>query len=169
LALPVGLVTLGGVRKVHYNLPQADMAWWAARIEQPLRTAALLVALVTVGVGVLGIASPDTLTTYRREYFATSTRFHTAGVVRLAMGLVVILFAPASRAPKTLRILGALMCLQAVSATLLGPDHARAVLEWETMRPRLLRAGALVAVASGAFMVFAVTAGRRRPKLNSAI
>lgn len=61
-----------------------------------------------------------------------------------------------------LRLLGALMCMQGLSASILGPEHARAVLEWETMRPALLRAGAFVALASGLFMVFAVTS-RRRP------
>jgi hypothetical protein len=79
------------------------------------------------------------------------------------MGLVVILAARASRAPKTMRALGVLMCLQAVSATVLGPDHARAVLEWETMQgTAVLRVGAAVALIAGGFMAFALTA-RRRP------
>jgi len=86
----------------------------------------------------------------------------------LAMGLVVILFAPHSRTPKTLLALGAVMCMQALTATLLGPDHARAVLEWETMHPALLRVGAVVAVAAGCFFVFAATTGRRLEKLNGA-
>ena len=77
------------------------------------------------------------------------------------MGLVVILFAQHSRAPKTLRALGAVMCMQALSATFLGPDRARAILEWETTHTALLRAGAVVAVAAGGFLVFAVAADRR--------
>jgi hypothetical protein len=48
------------------------------------------------------------------------------------------------------------MCVQGVAATLLGPDRAQAVLEWEVMHPVLLRAGAIVALASGGFMAFAV-------------
>ena len=76
------------------------------------------------------------------------------------MGLVVILGATASRAPQALRLLGALMCMQGLSATILGPEHARTVLEWEIMRPALLRAGAIVSLATGVFMVFAVTTGR---------
>ena len=123
--------------------------------------AALLVALFTVVVGVVGLVSPASVTAVRRRYFATPTGLYTAGAVRLAMGLVVILGAPAARAPKTLRVLGALMCMQGLSATILGPEHARTVLEWETMRPALLRAGAIVALASGVFMVFAVMTGRR--------
>jgi hypothetical protein len=126
-----------------------------------MKAAALLVALFTIVVGVLGIVSPDSGTAIRRQYFATPVGIYAAGVVRLAMGLVVILGAPASRAPKTLRALGAVMCMQGLAATLFGPDRARAILEWETMQgTALLRVGAAVALASGGFVAFAVT-GRR--------
>jgi hypothetical protein len=127
----------------------------------------LLVGLFTVGLAVVGLVSPDSVTAVRRHNFATPTGTYAAATVRLAMGLVVILAARASRAPKTLRLLGALMCMQGLSATLLGPEHARAVLEWETMRPALLRTGGIVALVSGIFMVFAVTA-RRPTKPNTA-
>jgi membrane protein HdeD len=126
-----------------------------------MRIAALLVAVVTIAVGMAGIVSPDRVTAVRRQYFATPVGLYAAGVLRVAMGLVVILAAPTSRAPKTLRALGAVMCMQAIAATLLGPDRARAILEWETMQgTTLLRVGAVVALAAGGFMVFAVT-GRR--------
>ncbi len=121
----------------------------------------MLVALFTVGIGVVGLVSPESVTSVRRYNFATPSGTYTACAVRLAMGLVVILGATASRAPKTLRVLGALMCMQGLSATILGPEHARTILEWETMRPALLRAGAIVALASGVFMLFALTTGRR--------
>jgi hypothetical protein len=129
-----------------------------------LRIAALLVALFTILVGIVGIVSPDSLTTVRRQYFATPVGLYAAGTLRVAMGLVVILSAPSSRAPKTLRALGAVMCMQVIAATLFGPDRARAILEWETMHAALLRAGAVVALASGGFMAFAVS-GRRRQTL----
>ena len=123
-----------------------------------MKIAALLLALFTVVVGIVGLVSPDSVTTVRRLYFATPVGLYAAAAVRVAMGLVVILCAPASRAPKTLRALGAVMCMQALSATLLGPDHARAILEWEaTQGIALLRVGAAVALAAGGFMAFAVT------------
>src|SRR5258708_29195767 len=123
-----------------------------------MRLAALLVALFTITVGTVGIVHPDSVTTLRRLYFATPDRLYTAGAVRVAMGLVLILAASSSRWPWTLRALGALMCLQALTATLLGIEHARAIMEWEGMQgSALLRAGAVVALASGAFIVFAVT------------
>jgi hypothetical protein len=128
-----------------------------------MRIAALLVALFTIVVGIGGLISPESGTEVRRLYFATPVRLYVAAAVRVAMGLVVILSARASRAPKTLRALGALMCMQGLSATLLGPEHARTVLEWETRQgPALLRVGAAVALAAGGFMAFAVTG--QRPK-----
>ena len=121
-----------------------------------LRMAALLVALVIGVVGLVGIVSPDSVTTVRRQYFATPAGLYTAAAVRVAMGLVLILVARVSRAPKILRALGALMCAQAFAAALLGLDRAQAVLEWEAIHPTLLLAGAMVALASGAFVAFAV-------------
>jgi ribose/xylose/arabinose/galactoside ABC-type transport system permease subunit len=121
-----------------------------------MRIAALLVALVVVVVGIVGIVSPESVTTVRRQYFATPSGLYVAGAVRVAMGLVLILAASVSRAPKILRTLGAVMCAQGLAATLLGLDRAQAILERETMYPVLLRAGAMVAVAGGSFIALAV-------------
>jgi hypothetical protein len=126
-----------------------------------VRSAAFLVALFAIVVGTVGLVSPDSVMTVRRLYFSTPVGLYTAGAVRVAMGLVVILSAPASRAPKTLRALGAVMCMQGLAATLFGPDRARAILEWEAMQgAALLRVGAAVALATGGFVAFAVTGHR---------
>ena len=128
-----------------------------------MRIAALLVALSTIVISIGGLISPESGTDIRRLYFATPVRLYTAAAFRVAMGLVVILSATASRAPRTLRTLGALMCMQGLSAALLGPEHARTVLEWEAGQgPALLRVGAAVALAAGGFMAFAVTGQRPR-------
>ena len=123
-----------------------------------MRFAALLVALFTIVVGIGGLISPESGTEIRRLYFATPVRLYTAAAVRVAMGLVVFLSASASRAPKTLRALGVVMCLQGLAATLMGPDHARAVMEWEAMQgTALLRVGGAIALVAGGFIAFAVT------------
>ena len=126
-----------------------------------MRWGAWFVAVFIIVVGIVGLIAPDTLTNVRRLYFATAAGLYAASMVRVAMGLVVMICAPAARAPRTLWALGAVMCLQGLSAALLGPDRARAVLEWETMQgTAILRAGAGVAIASGSFLAFAVS-GRR--------
>ena len=126
-----------------------------------MRFAAFLVALFALIVGIVGLVSPDSVMTVRRLYFSTPVGLYAAGAVRVAMGLVVILSAAVSRAPKTLRAMGAVMCMQGLAATLMGPDHARAILEWETARgTALLRVGAAVALAAGVFLAFALTGHR---------
>ena len=121
-----------------------------------MRIAALLVALFTIVVGMVGIVSPDTLMTLRRLYY-TPGGLYAAGAVRVAMGLVLILAASSSRWPKTLRALGAVVCLQGLAPNLIGLERARAILEWEAMHAALLRAGAVVALVTGGFVAFAVT------------
>jgi hypothetical protein len=123
-----------------------------------MRMAAVLVALFTIGVGIGGLVSPERGTEIRRTYFATPARLYTAAALRIAMGLVVFLSAGISRTPRILRVLGLVMALQGVSATLLGPDHARAVMEWETSQgTALLRVGAAVALAAGLFLVYSLS------------
>ena len=130
-----------------------------------MRSATLLVAFVAIVVGVVGLVSPDSLMMVRREYLATTVGLYAVGAFRIAMGLVLILFAPASRAAKTLRALGAVVCVQGLAAALapqfVGVDRARALLEWEAKQgPALLRIGAVVALATGTFVAFAATTSR---------
>jgi len=127
-------------------------------MKKDMRIAALPVALSSIMIGIAGIVSPDGGMALRRLYFATPGPFYTAVTVRAAMGLGLILAASNSRYPRSLRALGAVVCLQGLSAMLLGLDHARTVMEWEGIQGHaLLRAGAAVALASGGFIVFAVT------------
>ncbi len=127
-------------------------------MKKDMRFAALPIALLSIVVGIAGIVSPDGGMAFRRLYFATPGLFYAVVAVRSAMGLGLILAAATSRWPRTLRVLGAVVCLQGLSATLLGLDRARAVMEWEGMQGHaLLRAGAAVALASGGLIVFAVT------------
>jgi hypothetical protein len=121
----------------------------------------LLVAVLAIVVGVVGLISPDSVMTVRRVYFATPVGLYAVAAARIAMGLAVIMSAPTSRAPKTLRALGAVVCMQGLAATLFGPERARAILEWEAMQGAgVLRVGAAVALMTGSFLAFAVT-GRR--------
>ena len=126
-----------------------------------MRFAAFLVVGFTLVVGVVGLVSPDYGTMVRRAYFAAPLTLYTAAALRIVMGLVVILAASGSRAPRTMRVLGAVMVVQGLTATALGAEHARTVLEFETRQGHaILRLGAAAALAAGVFMGFALT-GRR--------
>ena len=130
--------------------------WAMLGVGRYTRIAALLVALCTIAIGMVGIVSPDRVTAFRWSYY-TPAGLYAAGAVRVGMGLVLILAASNSRWPWALRALGAMMCLQGLAANLFGLQRARTILEWETLHPALLLAGAVVALASGGFIAFAVT------------
>ena len=129
-----------------------------------MRTVVLSIALIIIVMGVVGVVAPDTVMAMRREYVVTPLGVYTVGAIRAALGLLLILVAPVSRMPKTMHVLGMLVCaqglIQVIGMPFVGRDRARAILEWEAMLPPvLLRFGAFVALATGGFIVYAV----RRP------
>ena len=123
-----------------------------------MRVAAFVVALFAITVGVVGIVSPDGLTTARRHVLDTPGGLYVTGAIPVAMGLVLILFAPRSRTPKILRVLGVITALQGIVPQFIGIDRGRIILEQETMwGVAALRVGAVVALATGCFIAFVVT------------
>ncbi|HZM95191.1 MAG TPA: hypothetical protein VFB92_17305 [Vicinamibacterales bacterium] len=126
-----------------------------------MRIVVFSIALVIIVLGVIGVVAPDTVMAIRRDYVAIPRGVYTVGALRVALGLLLIVVARASRMPRAMRVLGVLVCaqglIQVVGMPFIGLDRARAILEWEAMLPRaLLRAGALVALATGAFIAYAV-------------
>lgn len=126
-----------------------------------MRIAVFSIALVIIAMGVVGFVAPEMGMALRREYVATLP--YTVGAIRVATGILLIVVAPASRMPRAIRVLGMLVFAQGLIQTIgmpfVGRDRARAILEWEAMHPALLRVGALVALATGGFIAYAV----RRP------
>ena len=125
-----------------------------------MRVVVLFVAVLIIGIGVVGIVAPDSLMAVRRAYMVTPRGLYAMGAVRVAIGVLLILSASTSRTPKSLRGLGVLVCLQGliqgVGAPFVGIDRARAILEWEAVHTGLLRIGALIALAIGGFVAFTV-------------
>ena len=125
-----------------------------------MRIAVLFLAVLLIAVGAVGLIAPDTLTEVRRTYVATPHGLYAMGAVRVVFGFLLILSASASRTPKTLRAFGLLICLQGLvqgaGALFVGIDRARAILEWEAVHTGLLRVGALISLATGSFVAFAV-------------
>jgi hypothetical protein len=125
-----------------------------------MRTAAFVVAAFTIIVSIAGLVSPDRIMTLRRSYY-TPLGLYTADSVRVSVGLVLILAASTSRWPMAVRALGTVTALQALAANLMGLEHAREIMEWEAAQgTALLRTGAVIALAAGAFIAFAF---KKRP------
>jgi hypothetical protein len=135
-----------------------------------MRVAAWAVALFAIIVGVVGIVSPDSLTVARQHLLdRPGVVLYVASPIRVAMGVVLIVFAPKSRTPRILRVLGVIMTLQGIVPQFIGIDRERMILEQEVMLgSAALRAGAVVALASGCFMALVITP-RKDPRQPSGV
>jgi len=126
-----------------------------------MRIAALLVALFAIVVGVVGIFTPDSLVTIG-WYVVTPVGLAAIAALRVAIGLVLMLVAPISRVPRTLRVVGAVVLVAGRAPPLFGVERTRAILDWEaTHGPALIRVVAGLVLAIGGFIAFAVATGRR--------
>ena len=114
----------------------------------------LLVAFV-VAVGVTAIVAPDMILSLR-SLAATQGALLVFGALRVAIGVVLIMTAPASRAPRTLQAAGALLLLAGLATPLFGVERTKAVLAWEAEQgPWLIRLGGTIVVALGGLLMVA--------------
>jgi hypothetical protein len=89
-------------------------------------------------------------------------------VVRIAIGLVFVLAAPLSRAPRTLRVLGLIVIIAGLMTPWFGVARAQAVLNWlANAGPSLMRLDAVVGLAIGGFLVHVFRTPTRRATQSS--
>jgi len=116
-----------------------------------------LVWLIALFVGVAGVAGllvPDRVMS-ARLIAGTQSGLLAIAVLRSAIGIVLIMVAPRSRAPKTLQVIGALLLLAGMVTPLFGVARSKAVLDWEAAQgPMLVRGWAIVAVAVSGALAF---------------
>ena len=121
-----------------------------------MRTAALLVALFVVVVGVVGLVAPETLMAIAR-YVVTPLGLAAIGTLRIVIGLVLLGAAPVSRVPRTLRVIGAVIFVAGLATPLFGVDRTQAVMAWEAAQgTNFLRGIGSLLVCLGGFLAFAV-------------
>ncbi|MEY2519103.1 MAG: hypothetical protein QOF24_862 [Verrucomicrobiota bacterium] len=126
-----------------------------------MKTLAFMIALLIIAMGLTGLVCPDCLV--RIGYYSfTAVGLYVVAGLRVGIGLVLFLAAPASRAPRTLRILGVLVCVGGVVTAFLTAERAHAILDWWSANgTTFVRFGAGVALALGSFIAY-VTAPSRR-------
>jgi hypothetical protein len=125
-----------------------------------MRFLAWLIACFIMLIGVVGLLAPDRLTMVG-GFVATPGGLYAAAAFRVGVGLVLLLVAPTSRAPGTLRALGAVALVGGLATPFFGVERTRAIVDWASAQgTALVRLGAVLALAIGGFIAFAV---RRRP------
>ena len=115
-----------------------------------------LIALFVGVAGVAGLLVPDRVMSVRL-IAATQSGLLAIAVLRSTIGIVLIMVAPRSRAPKTLQVIGALLLLAGMVTPLFGVARSKAVLDWEAAQgPMLVRSWAIVAIALSGALAFAM-------------
>ena len=117
---------------------------------------AWLVALFVIAAGIAGIIAPDRLISLR-WIAASQLGLLGIAVVRVTIGVVLIMSAPSTRAPKALQVAGAVMLFAGMVTPLFGVERSKAVIDWEVAQgPHFIRSVAAVIVALGSFLAFAL-------------
>ena len=122
-----------------------------------MKLLAVVFGFMVATIGAVGVATPSVLLELS-DSLITSAVLYGAAAVRAFFGAVLLWVAPASRAPKTLRVIGALLILAAVLTPFFGVERSRDMLDWLLNQgPMFTRAWSGVAVVLGLFIVYANT------------
>ena len=119
-----------------------------------MRLLGLVLGVLVILVGAVGVAAPDVLLSVGRSVI-TPGGLYAIAALRIAIGLVFVLAAPASRAPRTLRVLGVLVIIAGLTTPWFGVARSLAVLDWwASVGPSFRRLEAGAAVAIGGFLAY---------------
>lgn len=128
-----------------------------------MRFVAKCFALGMFIVGAVGVIEPGRLIGIT-QFVLTPSGLYAIAALRIAMGLVLIMVAPGSRAPRALAVLGVLILVAGVATPLFGLERSRAIAEWAVLQdPGLLRGIGGLLGAVGAFIALATATVARRP------
>jgi hypothetical protein len=129
-----------------------------------MKNLAFVVALLVLAIGAVGILVPSRLV-WIAQYSVTSGAFYVIGAVRVGLGLVLISVASASRAPKTVRVLGYFILIAGIVTALTGlvaMERARAIIEWWLQHGSgVVRLTSVLVLAIGGFLAYALAPARR--------
>ena|SRR5262245_35254714 len=119
-------------------------------------------SLVVAALGALGVVAPGSLGAVVATLL-TLTGLYVAAALRIVLGAALFVAAPASRFPRTFRVIGIPIVVAGLATPLVGVERARAIVEWETARGLMfMRIPATFALALGLFLVYAMAPGRQK-------
>ena len=129
------------------------------------RTAFVIGALILL-LGAIGVVVPSVLVWITRLFEQSGAGgFLLVAAIRVGFGVVLVLAAPASRMPRSLRVLGYVIVVAGLAAAVAGVtavSGAHALLDWWLEQGTgLIRLASIILVAIGGFVAYACAPGRR--------
>jgi hypothetical protein len=127
-----------------------------------MRLLGLVIGVLFILASAMSFAAPDLRLSLERSVM-TPAGLYAITALRIAIGLVFVLAAPASRAPRTLRLLGLIVIIAGLMTPWFGVARAQAVVNWwASAGPLLMRLDAVVGMAIGGFLVYVLRTPTRR-------
>jgi len=126
-----------------------------------VKTLAFAIGLLISGVGTVGILAPSGLV-WIANHTVAPVELYVIAAVRVAFAVLLISVAPASRAPKTLRLVAVIPFVAAIATPFVGVERAPAIIEsWSQHGSGLVRLSAVPLLALGGFVAYACAPSRR--------
>ena len=135
-----------------------------------MRSFGLVIGALLILGSAISFTAPDLRLSLERSAI-TPVGLYAITALRIATGLGLVLAAPASRAPRTLGVLGLIVIIAGLSTPLFGVARAQAVVNWlASAGPLLMRLDAVIGMALGGFLVYVSRDGQeaRTPDLRVA-
>jgi hypothetical protein len=127
-----------------------------------MRLLGLVIGALVILASAVSFAAPDLRLSLEGSVM-TPAGLVAIAALRIAIGLVFVLAAPASRAPRTLRVPGLIVIIAGLSTPWFGVARGRAVVNWlASAEPLLMRLDAIVGMAIGGFLVYVFRTPTRR-------
>ena len=127
-----------------------------------MRRLGFVIGALVILASAISFAAPDLRLSLERSV-ATPAGLYAIAAFRIAIGLVFVVVAPASRAPRTLRVLGLIVIIAGLMTPWFGIARSGAVLNWvASADPLLMRLDASVGMAIGGFLVYVFRTPTRR-------
>jgi hypothetical protein len=113
-----------------------------------------VIGALVILASAINFAAPD-LRLLLEGSMITPVGLYAIAALRIAVGLVFVFAAPASRAPRTLRVLGLIVIIAGLTTPWFGVARALAVVNWLASAGTLLmRLDAGLGMALGGFLVY---------------
>jgi hypothetical protein len=120
-----------------------------------LKTAVVIVGLIIALLGLVGMLRPVVLRKLVGGFRATPM-LYLAAIIRVALGVLLLLTAPACRYTVAIYVLGVITLFSGLLLPVIGKTRFEALIGWWIARSdRTIRALTSVAIAYGAFLVLA--------------
>ncbi|HZW75867.1 MAG TPA: hypothetical protein VFF43_20120 [Caldimonas sp.] len=129
-----------------------------------MKMAAFFVGLLIAAVGVTGLIAPAALYTIA-SWFTSPDPWYLLAVVRIAVGVLLLIEAKVSRAPRAVRVVAFIPILAGIAIPFIGVERAGAMVQsWLSVRPAVARLSVLPVLALGSFIAWAFAPAGRATK-----